>query len=37
VFDDQNQSRLSVEDLAVVILDEAENPQHKRERFTAAY
>ncbi len=37
VFDDQHQSQLSVEDVAVVILDEAENPQHQRERFTAAY
>lgn len=37
VFNDKNESQLSVEDLAVVILDEAENPKHKRERFTAAY
>jgi putative NADH-flavin reductase len=37
VFNDKKESKLSVEDLAVVILDEAENPQHKRERFTAAY
>ena len=37
VFNDKNESRLSVEDLAVAILDEAENPRHKRERFTAAY
>ena len=37
VFNDENESKLSVEDLAVVILDEAEQPKHKRERFTAAY
>ncbi|HTN20782.1 MAG TPA: NAD(P)H-binding protein [Pelobium sp.] len=37
VFNDKKESKLSVEDLAVVILDEAENPQHRRERFTAAY
>lgn len=37
VFNDKNQSRLSVEDLAVAILDEAENPKHTRERFTAGY
>ncbi len=37
VFDENNVSRLSVEDLAVVILDEVENPKHHQERFTAAY
>lgn len=37
VFNEKNESKLSVEDLAVAILDEAENPQHKRVRFTAAY
>jgi len=37
VFDDNNTSKLSVEDLAVVILDEVENPKHHQERFTAAY
>ena len=37
VFDDNNASKLSVEDLAVVILDEVENPKHHQERFTAAY
>lgn len=30
-------ARLSVEDLAVAILDELEKPQHLRKRFTAAY
>ncbi|NEB81153.1 NAD(P)H-binding protein, partial [Streptomyces sp. SID14478] len=28
---------LSMEDLAVVLLDEAERPKHHRTRFTAAY
>jgi putative NADH-flavin reductase len=37
VFDAENRSRLSVEDLAVVIADELEKPQHIRQRFTAAY
>lgn len=37
VFNDKNESKLSVEDLAVAVLNEAEHPQHKRERFTAAY
>lgn len=37
VFDEKNVSKLSGEDVAVVILDEVENPNHHRERFTAAY
>lgn len=37
VFDESNRSILSVEDLAVVIADEIENPKHHQVRFTAAY
>lgn len=37
VFDTNNISKLSVEDLAVVIFDEVEHPKHHQERFTAAY
>jgi putative NADH-flavin reductase len=37
VFDENQRSILSVEDLAVVIADEAENPKHHQLRFTAAY
>lgn len=37
VFDDQGQSKISVEDLAVALLDELENSQFSRQRFTAAY
>lgn len=37
VFDDQQRSILSVEDLAVVIADEVEQPKHHQTRFTAAY
>lgn len=37
VFDENQRSILSGEDLAVVIADEAENPQHHQVRFTAAY
>lgn len=37
VFDDNNRSILSVEDLAVVIADETEAPKHHQLRFTAAY
>ncbi len=37
VFDDKGESAISVEDLAVAILDEAEKPRHLRRRFTVAY
>jgi putative NADH-flavin reductase len=37
VFDEQGRSVLSVEDLAVVLLEETEHPAHIRQRFTAAY
>jgi len=37
VLDENNQSLLSVEDAAVVLLDEAEAPKHIKKRFTAAY
>lgn len=37
VFNEQHRSILSVQDLAVVIADEVENPKHHRTRFTAAY
>ncbi len=37
VFDENGRSRLSVEDLAVVILDEIENKQFIKKQFTAAY
>jgi putative NADH-flavin reductase len=37
VFDKEGKSVLSVEDLAVAVVDELENPQHIRQRFTAAY
>lgn len=37
VFDQNNRSILSGEDLAVVIADEVENPKHHQVRFTAAY
>jgi putative NADH-flavin reductase len=30
-------STISMEDLAVALLDEAEQPRHHRTRFTAAY
>lgn len=37
VFNDDQRSILSVEDLAVVIADEVETPKHHQVRFTAAY
>jgi putative NADH-flavin reductase len=37
VFDEKGQSVLSVEDLALVIVDELEQPKHIKKRFTAAY
>lgn len=37
VFDSKKESRISVQDLAVVIVDELEKPKHHRERFTAGY
>ena len=37
VFDEKGKSVISVEDLAVAIVDEIEQPKHSRQRFTAAY
>jgi len=37
VFDADSRSRLSVEDLAVAVIDEAEQASFIRKRFTAAY
>ena len=37
VFNDEQRSILSVEDLAVVIADEVEIPKHHQVRFTAGY
>ena len=37
VFDKDGKSIISVEDLAVAIVDELEDPKHIRQRFTAAY
>lgn len=37
VLDQHNRSIISVEDLAVALLDEAERPAHVRRRFTVAY
>lgn len=37
VFDANNRSYISVEDVAVAIVDELERPKHIQQRFTAAY
>jgi|SRR6218665_1068915 len=37
VVNEEGRGILSVEDLAVVIIDEAENQKHHQTRFTAAY
>ncbi|AZA56437.1 NAD-dependent epimerase/dehydratase family protein [Chryseobacterium shandongense] len=37
VFDENGRSILSVEDVAVVLVDELEQNNHIKERFTAAY
>lgn len=37
VFDDKGESRISVEDLAVALVDEAEKPKHLGQRFTLGY
>ena len=37
VFDANHKSSISVEDLAVAILDEAENPRHIHQQFTVGY
>ena len=37
VFDEKGESKISAEDLAVALLDEVENPQFIRRRFTLGY
>jgi putative NADH-flavin reductase len=37
IFDAQGQSHISMEDYAVAMLDEVEQPQFIRQRFTAGY
>ena len=35
--DDAGESYISGPDLAVAVVDEIENPKHRRERFTVGY
>ena len=37
VFDENKESKISVQDLSVAIIDELEEPKHVRERFTVGY
>jgi putative NADH-flavin reductase len=37
ITDAQANSRISFEDYAIALVDELENPQHQRERFTVGY
>jgi putative NADH-flavin reductase len=37
LIDSQGQSRISVEDLAIALIDEAEEYKHSQQRFTLAY
>ncbi|GHG61201.1 NAD(P)-dependent oxidoreductase [Streptomyces griseocarneus] len=37
LVDDRGVSQISMEDLAVALLDEAESPRHHRTRFTVGY
>ncbi|MGJ3257875.1 MAG: NAD(P)-dependent oxidoreductase, partial [Alcanivorax sp.] len=37
VVDSEGNSRISVQDFAVAMLDEVEQPEHERQRFTLAY
>ena len=37
LLDGNGQSRISVEDYAIAMVDELENPQHIRQRFTVGY
>jgi uncharacterized protein len=37
IANDRGESKISVEDYAVALVDELENPRHLRQQFTAAY
>ena len=37
LLDDEGRSRISLEDFAVAVLDEAESPRHSRARFSVSY
>ena len=37
ITNDAGESRISMEDYAIAMLDEIEQPKHLRQRFTVAY
>lgn len=37
LFDEKSESKISVEDYAIALVDELENPKHARKRFTVGY
>ncbi|MGO4777332.1 NAD(P)-dependent oxidoreductase, partial [Lysobacter sp. 2RAB21] len=37
LVDDKGESNVSVQDYAVALIDELEQPAHSRKRFTVAY
>ena len=37
LMDEKHESRVSMEDYAIALVDELEKPQHHRERFTVGY
>jgi putative NADH-flavin reductase len=37
LVDEDGHSHITMEDFAIAMLDEIEDPRHVRERFTAAY
>jgi putative NADH-flavin reductase len=37
ITDDQQNSRISMEDYAIALVDELETPRHERQRFTIGY
>jgi putative NADH-flavin reductase len=37
LVDDEGKSRITMEDFAIAMLDEADTPRHRRQRFTVAH
>lgn len=37
IFNEEGRSLISVEDMAVAVVDEVEDPKHSRQRFTVGY
>jgi len=37
LVDEKGESHISIEDVAVALIDEAENRKHTKARFSAAY